>query len=96
MHSAKQEITETIKFLGFPRHTRHRTASTFTQQDVDTWLTTGPTTRKAIRTFFVFARKTGTNMRVEIGRYAAKGQVAFHADNAGDARSRYVDRRDSV
>lgn len=41
---------------------------------MDTWLTTGPTTRKAIRTFFIFAKKTGTNMRVEIGHYAAKSR----------------------
>lgn len=44
---------------------------------MDTWLTTGPTTRKAIRTFFVFAKKTGTNMRVEIGHYAARNRPAL-------------------
>lgn len=77
VHSAKQEITETIKFLDWLWQTHHRTAATCTQQDVETWLATGPTTRKAIRTFFVFAKKTGTNMRVEIGHYAAKSRPAI-------------------
>jgi hypothetical protein len=77
VHSAKQEITETVKFLDWLWQTHHRTAATCTQQDVDTWLTTGPTTRKAIRTFFIFAKKTGTNLRVEIGHYAAKGRPAI-------------------
>ncbi|MGK4219430.1 hypothetical protein [Kocuria sp.] len=80
MHSAKQEITETIKFLDWLWQTHHRTAVTCTQQDVDTWLTTGPTTRKAIRTFFIFTKKTGANMRVEIGHYAAKGRPAIPQD----------------
>ena len=77
VHSAKQEITETIKSLDWLWQTHTRTAATCTQQDVDTWLTTGPTTRKAIRTFFVFAKKTGTNMRVEIGHYAARNRPAL-------------------
>ncbi|MCU1516648.1 MAG: recombinase XerD [Pseudarthrobacter sp.] len=77
VHSAKQEITETIKFLDWLWQAHHRTAATCTQQDMDTWLTTGPTTRKAIRTFFIFAKKTGTNMRVEIGHDAAKGRPAI-------------------
>jgi hypothetical protein len=75
VHAAKQEITETIKFLDWLWQTHHRTAATSTQ--LDTWLTTGPTTRKAIRAFFIFAKKTGTNMRVEIGHYAAKGRPAI-------------------
>lgn len=77
VHSAKQEITETLKFLDWLWHTHKRTAATCTQQDVDTWLTTGPTTRKLIRTFFVFAKKTGTNMRLEIGHYTAKNRPAI-------------------
>jgi hypothetical protein len=77
VHAAKQEITETIKFLDWLWQTHSRTASTCTQQDVETWLATGPTTRKAIRTFFIFAKKTGTNMRVEIGHYAAKSRPAI-------------------
>jgi hypothetical protein len=80
VHAAKQEITETIKFLDWLWLTHNRTASTCTQQDVDTWLTTGPTTRKAIRTFFVFAGKTGTNLRVEIGHYTAEGRPAIQQE----------------
>jgi len=77
VHAAKQEITETIKFLDWLWQTHHRTAATCTQQDVDTWLMTGPTTRKAIRTFFILAKKTGRNPRVEIGHYAAKRRPAI-------------------
>jgi hypothetical protein len=77
VRSAKQEITETNKFLDWLWQTHHRTAATCTQQDVDTWLTTGPTTRKAIRTFFIVAKKTGINMRVEIGHYAAGSRPAL-------------------
>jgi len=74
VHAAKQEITETIKFLHWLWQTHGRTATTCTQQDVDTWLATGPTTRKAIRTFFAIAKKTGTNRRIDIGHYTAKGR----------------------
>jgi hypothetical protein len=51
VHSAKQEITETEKFLVWLHETYQRTAATCTQQDVDEWLATGPTTRSAIRSF---------------------------------------------
>lgn len=77
VHSAKQEITETIKFLDWLWQTHGRTAATCTQQDVDTWLATGPTTRKAIRTFFVVAKKSGMNMRVKIGHYPTQGRPAL-------------------
>jgi len=80
VHSAKQEITETIKFLDWLWQTHGRTATTCTQQDVDTWFTTGPTTRKAIRTFFVFAKKTGTNMRIEISHSTSKSRPAITQD----------------
>lgn len=55
MHSAKQEITETVKFLVWLHETYQRTAATCTQPDIDEWLATDPTTRTAIRTFFVVA-----------------------------------------
>jgi hypothetical protein len=77
VHSAKQEITEIIKFLDWLWQTHNRTAVTCNQQDVESWLATGPTTRKAIRTFFIFAKKTGTNTRVEIGHYTAKKRPAI-------------------
>ncbi|GAA3689911.1 hypothetical protein GCM10023081_29200 [Arthrobacter ginkgonis] len=41
---------------------------------MDAWLATGPATGKAIRTFFVRAKKVGANGRVEIGHCAAKGR----------------------
>jgi hypothetical protein len=47
--SAKQEITETIKFLTWLHDTHHRTAATCSQQDVEEYLTSGPTTRHSIR-----------------------------------------------
>lgn len=80
VHSAKQEITETIKFLAWLRDTHQRTAANCNQQDVETWLATGPTTRKAIRTFIVFIKNTGTNHRVEMGHYTAKSRPTITQD----------------
>ncbi|MFF1254404.1 recombinase XerD [Pseudarthrobacter sp. NPDC058329] len=80
VHSAKQEITETIKFLDWLWETHQRTAASCTQQDIETWLATGPTTRKAIRTFIVFINNTGTNHRVEMGHYTAKTRPTITQD----------------
>ncbi|WP_223883939.1 recombinase XerD [Pseudarthrobacter sp. BIM B-2242] len=80
VHSAKQEITETIKFLDWLWETHQRTAASCTQQDIETWLATGPTTRKAIRTFIVFIKNTGTNHRVDIVHYTAKTRPAITQD----------------
>lgn len=66
-HASKQEITETIKFLTWLHETHAGTASSCTQQDIDEWLTTGPTTRHSIRTFFVWAREARMNTAVAIG-----------------------------
>ena len=77
VHAAKQEITETIKFLDWLWETHRRTAATCSQQDIETWLATGPTTRKAIRTFIVFINDTGTNHRVKMGHYTAKTRPAI-------------------
>ncbi|MGC5617728.1 hypothetical protein [Georgenia sp. Z1491] len=57
VHSAKQEITETAKFLTSLHETHHRTAATCTQQDVDEWMATGPTTRTMIRNFFMIVSR---------------------------------------
>lgn len=59
--SAKQEITETIKFLTWLHDTHHRAAATFTQQAIDEYLTSGPTTRHSIRTFFIWAKTSRIN-----------------------------------
>ncbi len=64
--SAQQEITETIKFLTWLEQTHDRTASTCTQQDVDAYFTSGPTTRHLIRTFFVWAKHSKINKSVQI------------------------------
>lgn len=71
VHSAKQEITETIKFLVWLHETYQRTAATCTQPDIDEWLATGPTTRAAIRTFFVVAKRTRVNTKVAVQHRAA-------------------------
>ena len=72
VRSAKQEITETIKFLTWLHKTHKRTASTCRQQDVEEYLTSGPTTRHMIRTFFIWDRKSRINRTVFIGHRVAK------------------------
>ena len=72
VRSAKQEITETIKFLTWLNDTHHRTAATCNQQDVNEYLASGPTTRHLIRTFFVWAKKSKINKSVQIGHRQAK------------------------
>lgn len=72
VHAAKQEITETVKFLVWLQETHHRTAASCTQLDIDAWLASGPTTRSLIRTFFVFARKTRINTRVHVPHRVAR------------------------
>lgn len=79
VHSAKQEITETVKFLLWLHDTYERTAATCTQQDVDEWLATGPTTRSAIRTFFVVAKRSRLNTTVTIQHRSAKLWTAASA-----------------
>jgi hypothetical protein len=70
--SAKQEVTETIKFLTWPEAAHHRTAATCRQLDVDEYLASGPTTRHLIRTFFVWAKKSKINTAVLIDHRQAK------------------------
>ena len=72
VHAAKQEISETIKFLVWLDATHSRTAATCTQQDVDAYLAGGPTTRTAIRTFFVNARETHLNRAIKIDHRSAR------------------------
>ncbi|MPV88377.1 recombinase XerD [Georgenia ruanii] len=80
VHAAKQQITETIKFLTWLDTTHQRTAATCTQQDVDAYLAPGPTTRHLIRTFFVFAKKTRINTRIEIGHRKARTSPSLTQD----------------
>jgi len=80
IHSAKQEVTETVKFLCWLHETHQRTAATCTQQDVDEWLATGPTTRSAIRTFFVVAKKARLNTTVTVQHRSAKSSPSLSQD----------------
>ena len=63
---AKQDITEAIKFLTWLHNAHHRTAATCTQQDVNEWLASGPTTRSKVRNFFAWANKASLNTSVQI------------------------------
>jgi hypothetical protein len=71
-HSARQETTETIKFLTWLHETHHRTAATCRQQDIDEWLATGPTTRTKIRTFVVWTNKSKINTALHLDAPQAK------------------------
>jgi hypothetical protein len=57
-----------------------RRASTCTQADVDEWLATGPTTRTAIRTFFLVAKKTRLNTKVAVQHRAARTSPSLTQD----------------
>jgi hypothetical protein len=70
--SAKQEITETIKFLTSLHEHHHRTATTCRQQDLEEWLATGPTTRTKVRTFVVWAKKSKLNTAIHLDAQQAK------------------------
>jgi hypothetical protein len=56
VHISKQEITEVGKFLAWLA-SQGKTIGDCTQADVDDYLTSGPTTRHAIRTFTVWSTK---------------------------------------
>jgi len=80
VHSAKQEITETVKFLVWLDETYQRTAATCTQQDVDEWLSAGPTTRSHIRNFFMVAGKARLNTTINIARRKARSSPSLSQD----------------
>lgn len=67
VHWSKQEITETLRFLEWLDTEHGRTIETCVQQDVDQWVTTGPTTRHAIRTFLIWAAKSRITRSVTLG-----------------------------
>jgi hypothetical protein len=70
--SAKQQITEAIKFLTWLHETHHRTAASCRQQDVDQWLATGPTTRHKVRAFFAWAKNSKVNTAVRLENQQSK------------------------
>jgi hypothetical protein len=80
VHSAKQEITETVRFLVWLHDTYQRTAASCAQQDVDEWLAAGPTTRSAIRTFYVVAKRARLNTTVTVQHRSAKSSPSLSQD----------------
>jgi hypothetical protein len=72
VHASKQDITESLKFLQWLRAAHGRTIANCTQQDVDQWIASGPTTRHAIRTFLVWCKKMRINRSVTLGFREAK------------------------
>lgn len=77
---AKQEITETIKFLLWLHQDHCRTAETCSQCDVDEWLATGPSTRYHVRSFFVYAKRTRLNTHVEVARRTTLSSPSLSQD----------------
>lgn len=75
--SAKQEITETIKFLTWLEQAHDRNAGDCTQQDVDEYLHSGPSTRYLIRTFIVWARQSSINKSVTVRRRITQNTPAI-------------------
>lgn len=72
VHASKQDITEALKFLEWLRSEHGRTIADCTQQDVDLWGTTGPTTRHLIRTFIIWCKKMRVNRSITLGHRQAK------------------------
>lgn len=72
VHASKQDITEALKFLEWLRSEHGRTIADCTQQDVDLWVTTGPTTRHLVRTFIIWCKKMRVNRSITLGHRQAK------------------------
>lgn len=77
---ARQEITESIKFLTWLHSTHGRTLASCLQQDVDEWLATGPTTRSKIRNLLAWAKKAQLNKSVKITHHQALPSRALTQD----------------
>ena len=65
VHYAKQEITETGRLLSW-LHEQPTTLATCTQGQIDQWLSDGPSTRTAARTFINWARRNRHTINVSI------------------------------
>lgn len=72
VHASKQDITEALKFIEWLRTEYGRTIADCTQQDVDQWVATGPTTRHLIRTFIIWCKKMRVNGSITLGHRQAK------------------------
>lgn len=74
VHGAKQEITETIRFLTWLNKTHHRYLQDCTQLDVESYVADGPSTRMIIRTFLVWCDHTGTKTGLTLPHRQARRQ----------------------
>ena len=72
VHPAKQEITETLKFLTWLNQSRGHYLPQCCQLDVDEYLADGPKTGYLIRTFFVWADASHVKRGIAIGHRAAR------------------------
>ena len=72
IRSAKQEITESGRFLKWLYDTHQLTASGIRQAHVDEWLSEGPSTRHRIRTFIVWLIEIGQIDTVTVPPRTAK------------------------
>lgn len=72
VHASKRDITEALKFLEWLRDEHGRTIADCTQQNVDYWIATGPTTRHLIRTFVIWCKKNEVNRSITLGHRQVK------------------------
>lgn len=70
-HTAKQEITEVERFLSWLAD-RHQTIADCTQANLEEWLTNGPSTRTAIRTFILWTGNNRTSRKLTVARRTAR------------------------
>lgn len=78
-HYAKQEITVAGNFLNW-LDDRGTTLRQCTQEDVDDWLSEGPTTRYAVKNFLTFAAKSRLSRPLIVPRRAVKSIRRIDAD----------------
>lgn len=81
VHSSKQEITETLKFLTWLHEAHAKHLPECNQQDVEQYLAGGPTTRHLIRTFFVWADRAHLKQDIVIGHRTARTTRAITQDD---------------
>ncbi|GAB3583378.1 recombinase XerD [Calidifontibacter terrae] len=81
VHSSKQEVTETLKFLTWLHEAHAKHLPECNQQDVDEYLADGPTTRHLMRTFFVWADRAHVKQGIVIGHRTARTTRAITQDD---------------
>jgi hypothetical protein len=90
---AKQEITETIKFLTWLDETHHRIAATCQQQDADEYLASEPTTRYSIGTFLRVAEEKQDQHYRPDRSPAGENYPGAHPGSAAGVAERTAHRR---